>query len=252
MPLPKRKILGKLGIDFNDVEQVNKLPLEVVSRRRLCYWMGWKVRDANDVLEQLTVFEEVPLACQGKNCPFSSRCPLCRNGTVKKWASVHAPCPIEIVEAFRHLVGYVTDLNISPEDYPDIQVLNDLIRIQIQMRRCDLQLAEEGMTEKYVGAIAQKSAQTFDRRVQNEVITAQRNLRRDFDTKLKNLLATREAKLREKAVLKDTGRVDLSDIKAILDKKEDKKEIKSDNGLPLAEPITPVEEEEQKVRRLEF
>src|SRR5258708_16931247 len=134
----KKKVLGNLNIDFNQFDGKDSegeylfRPGNVVSsRRKSVYIPSWTSEDISAVDEQLDIYDKVPILCKGSDCGFASDCPLLKTGLVTRWLGHR--CPIEIIAAFRHFAGFVNNLDIKPEDYVDITIVNDLVRLSIQM-----------------------------------------------------------------------------------------------------------------------
>jgi hypothetical protein len=179
------------------------IPDEVITVKRMARHIpDWSADDIAAVVEQLTIFTETPLACKGAECPFAKRCPLVQFGTVPRWAIDGRPCPVEIVEAFRHFAGFVRALDVSPLEYATIQILNDLVRMLVQQRRCDQLIQNEDPVEVMVLGIDPKKGTPIESRKPNELFVVQDKLRTAINTAYKNLVASRDAKLKERTALK--------------------------------------------------
>ena len=145
-----------------------------------------------NVEEQLTIYSAVPIICRGTACEFSKDCPLVGNGLVGRW--VEQGCPLEAIDAFRHFAGYVNDLRISPSDYSDIQTINDLVRLIIQLSRCDKLIRRESPVETMVIGTDSRTGLKHSARQPNQLLELQRRLRQDIAKHYQTLLASREAR----------------------------------------------------------
>jgi hypothetical protein len=212
-----------LKIDWTDVSNI---PDEVLSLRRMSWYLeSWNGKDLARILEGLTIFNEVPLACKGNTCRFAKTCPLVKAGTVSRWENDNLSCPVEIVEAFKHFSSYINNLNVLPSDYTSVQLINDLVRLLIQMRRCDLLIREEDPVEIMVMGINPSTRAPIESRKPNELLVVQERLRKDINTAYSKLLASREAQLKERQLIKNNQDVTtvMSDIvsRSMLNKRSD-------------------------------
>jgi hypothetical protein len=104
-------------------------------------------------------------------------------------------CPIMAIEAFRHFAGYVNDLEILPSDYTDIQLLNDLIRLSMQMQLCDKLLRKESPVETMVVGTDAKTSLKHETRQPNQYLALQRMFRQDISKLYTALIASRRDKI---------------------------------------------------------
>ena len=194
------KLLGSMNIDYNKFDEkdsqgkyVFDCPDVLSIRRKSWYLPEWDGEDVKAVDEQLTIYRELPIVCKAVECPFADICPLVENGLVTRW--IGKSCPLEIVDGFRHFAGYVNDLHIKPTDYTDIQMLNDLVRLQILMSRCDKLIRKEAPIETMVAGIDSKTGLEHKARQPNQLLAVQRQLRQDINKIYSMLLASRQAKV---------------------------------------------------------
>jgi hypothetical protein len=215
----KKRILGSMNVDYDKFDEKDSegkylfSPPNVLSlRRKIWYLDGWTAEEISAVEEQLTIYKELPIVCKGDSCPFADICPLVSNGLVKRWLGVG--CPIEVVDAFRHFAGYINDLSITPTDYVDIQMVNDLVRLQILMGRCDKLIRRESPVETMVVGTDSKTGLKHDTRQPNQLLEAQRRLRQDIHKIYQLLVASRQAKVDAEA--KQQRKADVSNQMADL------------------------------------
>jgi hypothetical protein len=189
---------SRIRVDWSKVEG---LPDEVLSTKRKSWYLPYKGDELNAVLDSVSIFTDVPLACKGEECSFASTCPLIKHKTVGRWAKDKLPCPVELLEAFRHFSGYVRHLKIDAEDYTSLQIINDLVRMLIMMRRCDLLIRKEDPLETMVlmtNTNQSNRGVSVESRKPNELLSVQKQLRTDINNSYKYLLASREARLKER------------------------------------------------------
>jgi len=210
-----KTVMGSLRIDFSNFDVKDESgeyyyrPPEVIQMRRKRYYvLNWSAEELSNVEEQLTIYTTVPLLCKGEECDFSGECPLVKNSTVGRW--VGHGCPLEIVDAFRHFAGYVNDLDIRPEDYTDIQMVNDLVRLQIQLTECDKLKRKEAPVEVMVAGTDSKTGLRHNSRQPSQLLEQQRRLRQDINKHYQLLLASRQA--RKEAERKSMGESDITNV----------------------------------------
>lgn len=103
---------------------------------------GWTPEIVEDALDDLQLLNTLPLRCRGEECDFAPVCPLIHNDTVSRF--VGKGCPVEILDIYRNLVGYLNELRVIwPEDHVDLITIVDLCRVLVLMARCDKILSLE-------------------------------------------------------------------------------------------------------------
>jgi hypothetical protein len=217
-----KTILGDLNInllEFNKKDSSGNylydMPNVVSVRRMSNYLPSWSGPDITSVIEDMTSFSDVPLLCEDKKCPFSEQCPLSKNNLLNRW--VGNPCPLDQIMAFRLFAGYVNDMEISPEDFTDLKLVNDLIRLNIQLDRAEKLIRKESPVETMVSGVDAKTDLKHNTRQPNQLIALQKSLRADISSTLKQLLGTRQAKL--DALAKTNNKASASDWMADVMKK---------------------------------
>jgi hypothetical protein len=104
------------------------------------------------------------------------------------------------MEIFKHFVSYTRELALDVEDHTDLLAVADLCRLQLQMWRTDMsmKLETEIIDEAISSTMAKGSTTILKKRVGNANRTAQAAVRNDISKIYKQLLATREDKLKKK------------------------------------------------------
>lgn len=249
-----KKPLGTLNIDWDtfddkDADGNYYIAEDVVStRRKSVYLPGWAGDDIKAVDEQLTIYTEVPIMCKGSECQFVDICPLIKNKLVGRW--IGKACPIEIVQAFRFFAGYVNDLDIKPMDFTDIQMINDLVRNQILMSRCDKLLRKEKPIEMLVSGTDTKTGLKHEARQPNQLIAQQRMIRGDIDKLYQRLMASRQSKV--EIASKSRFKEDISNSMADILDMAKKMGIDTKHDLDIEESNEDIEDVSEYRRNIEF
>ena len=204
MAYKKPRLVGSLNIDFEkfddrDAEGKYLFSPEngVVTTRRKSMYLpnetGWDGPAITAVEEQLDIYTKVPITCRGNDCIFSADCSLCKLGIVERWVSSN--CPLEVIANFRRFAGYINDLEVSPENYTDLQMINDIVRMQCIMARCDALAGKEDPVETLLVGTDVKSTLEHLGRQPSSYYALQEKLRKDINATYKMLLASRQSKI---------------------------------------------------------
>jgi len=173
------------------------IPITGASKKQKGWHIPWKARELEYVESCMTVFTNVPIKCKGHECPFKNSCPLIKHNVVER--AIGENCPVEIVDAFRYFAGYVVDLGIQPNDYTDIQMINDIVRLQLMINRCDKLLQNEDPISVIIEGVDAKTTLRHNNRGPHPLVVQQQMLRRDMDVLYQRLVASREARLLEES-----------------------------------------------------
>jgi len=186
-----------LVVDWSKYAQKGKrgsylLPEDGLPTEVKALYMPWTVEELEAVLVHLTVLTNIPIKCRGEACHFAHDCPLVHNDVVRR--ALDKNCPVEMVDAFKYLSGYVTDLAINPCDYTDLQMVNDLIRLQLMINRCDKFLQKEDPFEVIISGTDVKTSLEHRSRAPHALVQQQKLLRQDMDRIYQRLVAARDAR----------------------------------------------------------
>lgn len=212
-------------------------PDNVFTTKRKSWYMLWNADEIDAVEDQLTIYTNLPMKCKGDACPFADRCPLISAGVINR--AVGKDCPLEIVDAFRHFAGYINDLEIKPTDYTDIQLVNDLVRLQINLARCDKFLKKEDPFEVLVAGVDAKTTLVHKSRGPHALITQQKMLRQDINAIYEKLIASRSAKASANRKASNTDIV--SAMTERYEKMRKEREAKEAQGTPDFDVISKLE-----------
>lgn len=160
--------------------------------------LRWTEAEVRAVNALHGLYTDLPVQCRGTGCDWAGICPLVAGGTVEP--HLGRECPLEIQEAFQCFVAYVTSLGIQPADYVDLTQVFDLVRIHIQLRRCDLDQKIHNLVGDQPRLVIQKTGEVVRGPEVTLSVETQSRLRKDRDTIYKQLLASREAKVKAEAL----------------------------------------------------
>jgi hypothetical protein len=184
----KRKpLLPILKIDFNRDPTEQLLQITDIDQAR---HLGWKAAEVRSVNSHLGLYESLPMVCQASGCYWATQCPTRPDFKFKGYL-----CPIEVMDVYKYFLGYVRDLDINPTDYVDLRLVEDLVRIDLQLKRVDQQISINGMEIDMVGGILRTSDSPVWQKGAHPLLLVQdklRNRRRDIH---KALIASRSEKL---------------------------------------------------------
>lgn len=209
--MSKRR-LPILNIDFSKTPADNITKLYPLSDASMSNALGekWGADDIRRVNSQHGLYTDIPQRCRGRCkdinlitinqcCPWSESCPIDFDIVDNNFKGKN--CPVEVLESFKLFAGYVLDLEISPDDFVDLQTVVDLVRLHIQMRRCDLYLRElpNPVYEEKHGSVVQKTGEVKKDKVEPVGFAAQQKLRDQISKKYEQLLASRKARADQQA-----------------------------------------------------
>lgn len=189
--------LPKLEVDFTLPPAFQILPAKDAAQS---YHLGWHVSDVRSVNETLDLYNKLPRVCKGKDCWWAGQCPSAPNFIFEGYK-----CPLDILDVYRNFFRYVTEMEVSPTDHADLKMVEDLLRIDLQIKHIDQQIQLAGMES--IKEVTMRNA-TSKEQVLHPLLTFQRGLRQDRNTLYEKLIISREAK--KKAEAMDTrGKTDL-------------------------------------------
>lgn len=165
---------------------------------------GWTAEDVRRVNTQHGLYTDIPVMCKGKpvdgadpdedaNCPYAVHCPI--HEDIVNARFVGKACPVEVLEAFKLFAGYVIDLDMLPDDFTDLRMVTDLVRLHMQERRCDLYQKNKPIWDDDVAAVSDKTGDVFYNRKANLGFAMQLRIRKDVIALYKELIASRRDKL---------------------------------------------------------
>lgn len=193
-PLPKRlAAIPDLVIDiFGDPAQPVLCP---ESRQAKCFGPGWTSRAVKQLNRTTGHYKQIPMLCGGEKCYYAKLC----ESSQASYVFEGFLCPYEVREIFYKFVGYVRELSVGPDDYVDLQMLVDLIRIEIMLRRIDQRLQINDLLGDVLelGRHSDKPIKVGE--AAHPLIEQQRKFRADRNTLYNKLIVSRDAKFKAQA-----------------------------------------------------
>jgi hypothetical protein len=187
-PRPEKvNLLPVMAVDLSQSPDEMVLPCSEVEQSR---YLDWRLKEVRSVNRTLSLYDDIPMLCQGSECHWAKLCPTATTG----FQFLGVRCPYEIRTVFRLFVQYVRELEVAPEDGVDLSLVGDLIRIDIGIRRMDQQVQIQGQFIEKIGGVSQKDGVAFKEKQLNPLIDQQRKLRQERLAIYDKLLQTREAK----------------------------------------------------------
>lgn len=157
---------------------------------------GWSADKVRLAMSMHNILGNIPRMCYGKrDCPVGSLCPIGDDQITIRFKDKN--CPVEVVDAFKLFAGYVIDLSIKPEDFVDLELVSDLVRITILEKRVDEYNKGVGVTVDEPYLIDKQSGEVHTRVVANSTFAILNTFRKDKDSIYKQLVASREARNKE-------------------------------------------------------
>lgn len=187
----KKPLLPVLKLDLTKEPSVEMLG---ISDRDQAKHLGWRVDEVRSVNSHLNLYESLPMVCQASGCYYASQCPTRPDFKFEGYL-----CPLQTMDVYRYFLGYVRDLDIQPTDYVDLRLVEDLVRIDLQLKTVDQKIQIMGMETDTVGGIIQSTGKdqggrAIYEKTANPLLLHQdklRNRRREIH---KGLLASRYEK----------------------------------------------------------
>lgn len=193
-------LIPKINFNFLDIElkekEQFKYPETLWTSKQMSRMLPpkWDTEAVESLLDIMSSFSTLPILCKGAKCTYAQTCILAKSKLTKRFESKE--CPIEFFEAFKHLRGYLFDLDISPSDYTDIQILDTIINCHISLTRIDKQLKTRDMSGDVVSGVDMKTGLKHAQASLNVLYNLQKQLRSEIQVYYKSLLASRSEKLR--------------------------------------------------------
>lgn len=145
----KSKLLPVLKLDLTKEPSQQILGL---TDREQAKHLGWKTEEVRSVNSFLGLYESLPMVCQAEECYYASQCPTKPDFKFKGYL-----CPLQTMDVYRFFLGYILDLDIHPTDYVDLRLVEDLVRIDLQLKTVDQKVQMIGLETDTVGGIIQST-----------------------------------------------------------------------------------------------
>ena len=187
-PAKKKNLLPVLKFD---PDRDPELPILAVSEKHQAMHLGWRVAEVRSVNSHLGLYDSLPMVCQASGCYWAKMCP-----TSPDYQFTGKRCPLETLDIYRFFIRYIIDLEIKPTDYVDLTLIEDLIRIDLQLKRVDQQIQMTGMEIDTIGGVLQgPGGRALTEKSAHPLLLIQDKLRNRRRELHKALIASRDAKM---------------------------------------------------------
>ncbi|HYT41404.1 MAG TPA: hypothetical protein VEP90_03605 [Methylomirabilota bacterium] len=194
-PVPEVKKKPLLPVLKLDLTKEPSEQILNISDRDQAKHLGWRVDEVRSVNSHLNLYDSLPMVCQASGCYYASQCPTRPDFKFEGYL-----CPLQTMDVYRFFLGYVRDLDIQPTDYVDLRLVEDLVRIDLQLKTVDQKIQIAGLEADTVGGIIQSTGKDQGGRavyekIANPLLLHQdklRNRRREIH---KSLIANRFERL---------------------------------------------------------
>lgn len=150
-----------------------------------------------------SLYTSLPATCRGTECPFAAICPVSDRLDI-----LGTRCVLETMEIASRLSQYVKELDLSPLNYTDVQMVVDLVRLEILIWRIEQYLALSGMTVEEVTVTGRgKTVKTVPHPLISELRSLMEQKRRLYDDLVTSRRARLEREAREQKVANDLARI---------------------------------------------
>ena len=86
------------------------------------------------------MFARIPIYCKGEKCPYSESCGLVQWNIYPKGQA----CPVEIAMVQQSWEKYWDEFQLTENDYTDIKIVQEIIKMEVYMERCTGLMSKEG------------------------------------------------------------------------------------------------------------
>lgn len=137
----------------------------------------------------------IPMICKGDKCVFKDTCKLYLDGD----NPLDKPCPYEMGMVKTLMADYVEALDVDINDIVEFSQIRDLVNLEVQDLRASKYLAKESFITENVVGISAEGEPIFKKELHLAVELSDKVNKRKNQL-FKQLVATREAKLKAKAI----------------------------------------------------
>ena len=137
----------------------------------------------------------IPMICKGDKCVFKDTCKLYLDGD----NPLDKPCPYEMGMVKTLMADYVEALDVDINDIVEYSQIRDLVNLEIQDLRASKYLAKESFITENVVGISAEGEPIFKKELHLAVELSDK-VSKKKNQLFKQLVATREAKIKAKAI----------------------------------------------------
>ena len=85
------------------------------------------------------MYSRIPLVCKGQHCPYVDTCKLSQYDLLP----IGEYCPLETAQIEFSMNKYVSEFDISEDDFTDQNILKEIVNLEIMMERCKSLMSKE-------------------------------------------------------------------------------------------------------------
>ena len=164
------------------------------------------------------------MICSGDKCEFGHECPLLQIGK----APLQKPCPIELELLAQWTQQYMFEFDVQMDNFTELGLVTELAECNLFERRANLTLGKHSPTMTVLDVVAVDSSGNA---IQAETIAKAWELKERIKSRrdkiLKQLMATRDAKVKLKAIQTNQQQVSvLQQMASIKEKMEQMAKLK--------------------------
>lgn len=185
----------------------------------------------------------VPMICRGPDCPMAKTCPLLK---LDKFP-IGEQCPIELLLMRKWKDEYVESLKIDWNDAIERKMIIELVELDVLSSRANSVLSDEGFIMENAVGVNEQTGEIAYRREEHVALKLKEVVYNRRSKLLKEMAATREAKL--KFLTEQKG--DPSQYASKLRKKAEELRMKHEETIIDAESITEEESNENQQQERE-
>jgi hypothetical protein len=196
LPIPKAKVGRKPKSRNRTRDPLANLELDLAkdpadlvlpcSEAQQADHLGWYVTEVRATNRDLGLYDKLPMVCKAEECPRSKACK-----TAPEFLFKGLRCPIETMEVYRDFVRYVRELEVEPDNWVDLKMIEELVQLDLYISRIDHSLRVDGFMVEQTAGIMQKIPLPVKDQGAHPLIAVQTKYRDDRRKLYKDLLANR-------------------------------------------------------------
>lgn len=137
----------------------------------------------------------IPMICRSEKCVFADTCKLYLDGD----EPTGKPCPYEMGMVKVLMSEYVDKLDVDINDIVEYSQIRDLVNLEVQDMRAAKYLSKESFIQENIIGISSEGEPIFRKELHLAVELSEKTAKRK-SILLKQLAATREAKIKARAI----------------------------------------------------
>lgn len=160
------------------------------------------------------MFARIPIYCKGDTCPYGKSCGLVKWGI----SPIGQACPVEIATIQRSWEKYWDEFALTEEDFTDIKLVQEIIKMEVYMERCTGLMSKEVTPVQLMVVGTNEDGEPIETPQVSKSVEAYERYSKIRDRNYSLLMATRKDKIKKGD---DKQEKSLMDILAEVDQDED-------------------------------